>query len=168
MKGSEMLKAGQVIMYRRSVCEVVEVLKNFREDKDYYKLAPVYDKTLIIQAPVEGFEDVSRPLLTKTEAEALIDRIPSIDHVETEDRMLETVYKDLYGTEDHDDLVRIIKTTYLRGEKKAEKGQKRSEKDKEYFRKAENVLYSELAVALGKSVNETKGYVVERVAAMAA
>ena len=79
---------------------------------------------------------------------------------------LENIYKDLFNSEKHVDLVKIIKTAYLRGEEKIEKGQSRSEKDKIFFRKAENALYSELAVVLGKSVEDTRAYVVDRVEAL--
>ncbi len=163
-----MLKPGQIIMYRRSVCEVKDVLKKFRDNKDYYKLAPIYDDTLLINAPVEGFDELYRPILTRSEAEGLIDNIPEVDCAEIEnERVVEAVYKNLYDTQKHEDLVKIIKTTYLRAEEKLEKGQKRSEKDKLYFRKAEEALYGELAVSLGLSVEQTRDYVVDRVATLA-
>lgn len=155
-------------MYRRSVCEVKDVLKKFRDNKDYYKLAPIYDDSLLINAPVEGFDELYRPILTKSEAEGLIDNIPEVDCAEIEnERVVEAAYKSLYDTQKHEDLVKIIKTTYLRAEEKLEKGLKRSEKDKVYFRKAEDSLYGELAISLGMSIDETRDYVVERVRAMA-
>lgn len=163
-----MLESGQIIMYRRDVCTVKEVVKDYREGNDYYKLAPFYDESLMIHAPVEAVDSSSRQLLSREEIEDLIGRMPAIECVTTDDRTLENVYKELYHSEKHEDLIRIIKTAYMRGEKKIEKGQKRSERDKEYFRKAEKALYNELAVVLGKSVPETRDYVVERVAALAA
>lgn len=162
-----MLKVGQTIMYRRDVCTVKQRLKNFREDQDYYKLAPHYDQSLLINAPVDSVNQSFRKLLTRTEIDSLISNIPDIQCVDVEDRTLEAVYKDLYHSEKHEDLVKIIKTAYMRGEKKLQKGLKRSERDKEYFRKAEKALYSELAVVLGKTVDDTREYVVGRVAALA-
>ena len=116
-----MLKVGQTIMYRRDVCTVKQRLKNFREDQDYYKLAPHYDQSLLINAPVDTVNQSFRKLLTRTEIDSLISNIPDIQCVDVEDRTLEAVYKDLYHSEKHEDLVKIIKTAYMRGEKKAPK-----------------------------------------------
>lgn len=163
-----MLKVGQTVMYRRSVCKVQELIEKFREDQDYFKLAAWYDPSLVIHVPRVSIPDTCRPLLTQHEAEQLIDAIPTIDHIESEDKILESVYKELLNSDDHEDLVKIIKTTYMRSEDKVKKGLKRSEKDKEYFRKAEEVLYNELAVVLDKSIAETRDYVVQRMSAVAA
>lgn len=154
-------------MYRRDVCTVKAIVKNYRDDHDYYKLAPFYDESLMIHAPMDGVDNSCRHLLSKPEIEKLISLIPTIECIDTDDRTLESIYKELYHSEKHEDLVRIIKTAYMRGEKKIEKGQKRSERDKEYFRKAEKALYSELAVVLEKSIDDTREYMVDRVAALA-
>lgn len=163
-----MPKVGQIIMYRRDVCEVKEIVKKFRDDKDYYKLSPCYDESLTIHAPAEGIAEVFRPLLSKAEVNDLIESIPAVEPVDTGTRMIENVYRDLFNSGKHEDLIRIIKTTYLRAEEKLGKGQKRSEKDKVYFRMAEDALYNELAIVLDKSVADTRDYVVERVTAIVA
>lgn len=165
-KEDSMLKVGQKIMYRRMVCTVKDVVKSYREGQDYYKLAPCYDETLVIHAPVEGCEKLYRPLISKSEVEELIRLIPETEVIEADSRTLENAYKDLFSSEKHLDLVKIIKTAYIRGEEKLEKGQARSEKDKIFFRKAEDALYCELAVVLGKTIDETREYVVERVAGL--
>lgn len=162
-----MFKIGQKIIYRRDVCTVEAVMKDFKDGQDYYKLVPFYDDSLVVNAPVDGIDAVSRDLLSMDDIDGLIEQIPQIDCVNCEDRTLESIYKDLYNSEKHEDLVKIIKTAYVRSEKKQQKGQRRSERDKEYFRKAEKALYSELAIVLGKTVDDTKEYVVERVAALA-
>ncbi|OYW86387.1 hypothetical protein B7Z17_00520, partial [Candidatus Saccharibacteria bacterium 32-49-10] len=67
-------------------------------------------------------------------------------------------------SENHEDLIRIIKTAYMRGEEKLNRGQQRNEKDKQYFRLAEKTLYNEFAVVLDKSYEDTKAYVVSQAA----
>lgn len=155
-------------MYRRNVCKVSDIIKNFRDNGDYYKLTPCYDSSLVIQAPVNSPKCTFRPLLTKDEIDNLIKKIPTIECVDTNERALENIYKDLFNSEKHEDLIRIIKTTYIRGEIKAKKGQKRSEKDKIYFQKAEKALYGELAIVLDKSIDDTRSYIIERVTALSA
>lgn len=148
-------------MYRRNVCEVSDIIENYKEQGSYYKLTPRYDPSLIIHVPVDCQGNVFVPLLTEDEVTALIDKIPTIECVVTTDRLLENVYKDLFTSETHEDLIRIIKTAYARNEEKLQKGQHRSEKDKFYFQKAEKTLYGELGAVLNKSINETREYIVD-------
>lgn len=157
-----MYKIGDVVMYRRNVCVVKEVTLNYREQGGYYKLSPLYDKTLVINAPADSPQGIFRPLLTKAEAEALIREIPNIECVNVDDRLLENTYKELFNSARHEDLIKIIKTAYSRGEHKAQKGLKRTENDKMYFQKAEKALYSELAIVLDKTPEETRKYIVEQ------
>ncbi len=163
-----MLKVGQVVMYRRSVCTVNEIIDNFRDNGNYYKLTPCYDTTLVIRAPIDSPEGVFKPLLNAAEVKSLISSIPSVDCVQDTDTSLENTYKELFNSEKHEDLIRIIKTAYTRREQPIQKGQKRSEKDKMYLQKAEKALYSELAVVLDKSIADTRAYFVEQITATAA
>ena len=161
-----MYKIGDVVMYRQNVCRLEKLAKKFRDDKDFYVLEPLSGVDLTVFVPIDACDQI-RPIISRRGAEKLIDRIGEIDAIEDGGgRALEGVYKNLLKSPDLEDLVKIIKTAYLRGEEKIEKGQSRSEKDKIFFRKAENALYSELAVVLGKSVEDTRAYVVDRVEAL--
>ena len=155
-------------MYRRSVCTVREIIENFRDNGRYYRLVPHYDSSLVIHAPVDSPKRFFRPLLTKTEIDSLIESIPSIKCLDVNDRILENASKDLFNSEKHEDLICIIKTAYLHNEQRIQGGQRRSEKDRMYFQKAEQALYGELAVALEKTIEETRDYIVERVGALTA
>lgn len=163
-----MLEIGQIIMYRRNVCKICDIIQNFRGNGDYYKLAPCYDSSLIIHAPVNSPKLTFRPLLTKAEIDNLVKKIPAIECADTNERTLENTYKGLFNSENHESLICIIKTAYVRGEAKSRKGQKRCEKDKIYFQKAEKALYGELAIVLGKSIDDTRSYIIEHVAALSA
>lgn len=160
-----MLKVGQVVMYRRSVCTVNEIIDNFRDNGNYYKLTPCYDVTLVIRAPIDSPDGVFKPLLSKDEVALLVSNIPNVACIEDTDTTLENTYKELFNSEKHEDLIRIIKTAYARKEQALPKGQKRSEKDKMYLQKAEKALYSELAVILGKSIADTRAYFIEQITA---
>ena len=158
-----MAKAGDIVVYRRDVCKVKGLAKKYRNDEDYYILSPLDDDTLTVYTTIANAKKLFRPVISRKEAKELIERIPSIEPVEVGDRMIETVYKELIHSDEHEDLVRIIKTAYLRSEAKLKKGLRRSEKDKMYFRMAEKMLYSELAASLEKTYDETEEYVVTQV-----
>ena len=159
-----MVKSGQTIVYRGNVCKVKELVRDYRGGKDYYKLVPVYDDSMTIHTPVATIEDLARPVMSRNEVERLIRRMPDIECATAENRTLEHTYKALLESKNHEDLICIIKTAYLRGEEKLNRGQQRNEKDKQYFRIAEKTLYNEFAVVLGKSYEDTKAYVVNQLA----
>ena len=75
---------------------------------------------------------------------------------------MENEYKRLLDTRDLNDLVKIIKTTYLRNKERIDNKKKISEKDDNYFNKAEDYLYTELSVALNMKKSEVKKYIIEK------
>lgn len=158
-----MLSIGQNVVYRRSVCTVTDIIENYRDNKCYYKLTPFYESSLSIHTPVDCPEGLFKPLITKSEIEDLINKSVDIAPVDTSDRMLENVYKELFDTEKREDLIRVIKTARTRKEDQLSKGQRRCEKDRTYLRKAQQALYGEIAVVLGKPIDETREYILNRV-----
>lgn len=77
--------------------------------------------------------------------------------------MMENIYKTLMSSGTHKDLIKIIKTTYLRNEKRLNDNKKISEIDDSYFRTAEKFLYNEFSIVLNKTYDETKDYVINEV-----
>lgn len=61
-----------------------------------------------------------------------------------------------------EDLIKIIKTTYLRNDYRIKNGKRVSEKDSIYFNMAEKRLYNELSISLNLSFNETKEYIINK------
>jgi len=161
------IKVGEKIVYGRDVCTVTERLEAYKDGKTFFLLTPVSDGTLVIRAPESRIKKIGRPLISFAEIETLLSEIPTIKVLDTDDRMLETSYKSLLESNSHQALISIIKTVYLRNQEKLDKGLKRGEKDKVYFRMAEHALYSELSVVLDKTIDETREYVVERVRTLA-
>ena len=58
------------------------------------------------------------------------------------------MYKDAIRSYDCRSLVQIIKTLYLRRQSRAEQGKKVLSSDEHYLKKAEELLYSEMSLAL--------------------
>ena len=59
--------------------------------------------------------------------------------------------------------VRIIKTLYLRKQDRLTKGQKIIGLDERYLKQAEDLLYGELAVALGIEKQGVQAYITEEI-----
>ena len=80
-----------------------------------------------------------------------------------DDKYIEKTYKELLMEGTYEDLIKIIKTTYLRNDFRIKNKRKISEKDYNYFMQAENYLYNELAIALNMTYDETKEYIINKV-----
>ena len=157
-----MYKINDFIIYKREVCKILDVLPNYFKDKDYYLLCPLSDDTLTIKVPVNNKE--IRSLISKKEVEKIIKEIPNIDIVNSDTKQLESIYKELLASNLHEDLIKIIKTTYLRNKERLDNNKKTTDKDNYYFNLAENYLYQEFSIVLNLSYDETKQYVIDKVA----
>lgn len=147
------------IIYERDVCIIEEVMKKYIKGIDYFILRPLNDKTLKISVPVTS--KMLRNVISFDEANELINNMKNIDVLKDEKQM-ENEYKRLLDTRDLNDLVKIIKTTYLRNKERIDNKKKISEKDDNYFNKAEDYLYTELSVALNMKKSELKKYIIEK------
>lgn len=157
---------GDFVIHGTEVGKVVKIIKNFRGMGKYYRIQSLNDKTLFMMTPVEGKKASLRPIITKDQAEDLIDEIVNIEGIEFDARDAEAAYNGLIKTGDHRDMIRLIKTSYERCNERLKQGLTRNEKDKMFLRLGEKILYSELAVALDKTFDETKDYVFKRVQAI--
>ena len=82
-------------------------------EKLYYVLRPGGETDGKIFTPVEGGKQVLRGIITREEAERLIDEIPSIETLSIEnEKFREDSYKKCIRTCECRDLLRIIKTIY--------------------------------------------------------
>ena len=156
-----MYKKDDIIVYKNDICKIIDI-KNIN-GKDYYILTPVYDDSLKNYVPFDNVCNM-RKIISKNEAEKIIDVIPSVDVINVDnDKLIENEYKNLLNEMNHIGLIKIIKTTYLRNKDRIDSKRKIGEKDDMYFKKAEKMLYTELSYALNKSYDETKNYIIEKV-----
>jgi CarD family transcriptional regulator len=144
-------KINDYIVYRKGVCKIVDI------KDDIYTLVPLTDADIKMQVPASS--NVLRDLITKEEIDELLVKIPAIEAININDKMIETEYKALMNLGTHEDLIKIIKTTYLRNKNREMHNKRASDKDSEYFRRAEKYLYEELSVVLNLTIEETKEYV---------
>ncbi len=159
-----MYKANDYLVYKKDVCKVKEVKKNKMTGSDYYVLVPINDDSLIIDVPTDNRMGFIRDIVSKQDAEKLIDNIPKIEPLmDNNDKYIEKIYKDLLYSGNHEDLIKIIKTSYLRNEDRANNKKRLSDKDTKFFEQAERYLYNELSISFGMNYEETKEYIIKRV-----
>ena len=157
-----MFKIGEYVVYKHDVSKLIEIKKQYFNNEDYYILESTLDKSLKISVPVSK-NNFLRPIIVKEEVDQIIKKIPKIETIKSSDKLLEMEYKKLINTGTFEDLITIIKTTYLRNKKRVDDNKKISDKDNNYFLLAEKYLYNEFSIVLGKSIEETKDYIIDKV-----
>lgn len=166
---NEMFQVEDYIIYGNAgVCQVknVGVLDSLGASKDrmYYTLSPRYAKESKIFTPVDNKKVIMRPVLTKGEAIKLIDSIKEVGCLYISDeKKREQEYKEAFQKCDCMELVKVIKTIYLRKQSRIAEGKKGTSGDEKYFQMAEENLYGELAISLDMGKEEVKEFVIERV-----
>ena len=156
-----MYNIGDYVVYKREVCEIVDIKEKYIKDKDYYRMRNIRDKSLVINIPIDS--DLIRSVMSKGEALDIIDKIVDIDIDVSNEQNIENIYKELMKTEKIEDLIKIIKISYKRCEDRVKQGKKISEKDDNYFKKCEEIFYTEMSVALNMSYDDTVNYIKTRI-----
>ena len=142
------------IVYRKETCKIIE-----KED-GYYRLVPVNDTSIKYKVPVDS--NFLKKVITKEEIDRLLLEIPEINTIDLGEKQIEQEYKELMKSGTHEDLVKIIKTSYLRNQIRILNNKRISEIDDEYFRRAEKYLYEEIGIVLNLSFENTKEYIINK------
>ena len=164
-----MFNIGDWVIYGgKGVCKVIDIGKletmSVARDRIYYTLEPAHFSESRVFTPVDNSKVVIRQVITKEEAVALIDQISQIETLWiTDEKRRESEYKEALKTCDCIEFVKIIKTIYQRKQTRLEVGKKMTASDEKYFRIAEDLLYSELAIALEMEQDKVKSYILEHV-----
>ena len=164
-----MYEKGQFIIYGvRGVCEVVDITTvdhpGGPEGKLYYVLRPYAQKASKIVAPVDSEKTITRPLLSREEAMALMDGFGEVPELEVpSDKQREERYKEALKTCDCRAWVGMLKTLYTRRCRRIAQGKRMTDLDERYFRSAEDNLCAELSVSLGVPREDVEAYIQKRV-----
>lgn len=154
-----MFKIGDFVVYKKDVCKIKD-----EKEKDgikHFVLNPIDDGSLTITVSFDN--ELLRNIISKEEAEELILSIPNIGIIESNDKLIESEYKKLLYSGSHEDLIKVIKTTYTRNDTRKKLGKKIGDKDRDYFEKSERYLYNELSLALNMEFDECKDYIIKKV-----
>lgn len=162
-----MFNIGQcVICGNKGVCTVEDIttldISGVDKAKKYYILKPKYVTASTVYVPVDSAANSMRNILTKEEAQELIKEIPEIPVLEIKnEKLAEQEYKACMKQNDSREWAKLVKTIYLRKQKRLEDGRKETAVDSKFFRIAEENLYGELAVALGMERGKVCEYITE-------
>lgn len=164
-----MYQVNDVVVYgKNGICKVTEIgtlsMSMVDRKKLYYTLRPIYQHEAVIYVPVDNCKTVMRPVISKEDAERLIEEIPDLQVVWiTNEREREAQYRSMLQTCDCRELVKIIKTLYQRKKSRIQDGKKVTVVDERYFRIAEEQLYGELAYALDIDKNQVSTYITDSI-----
>ena len=159
-------KGNYVVNSNNGVCEVSDIITmNMGSgDKEYYVLIPVEESTAKLFIPVELAENRIRLAMNMDAAWSLIKEIKFVDEALVEnEREREKLYKEAINSRDPKQLISIMKTLYIRMQKRLEEGKKTTAVDERYFKMAENQLYSELAFALKVQKSELNSIIEQNI-----
>ena len=167
-----MYEIGALIVYGgEGVCRVEEIgvpkLSGVNKDRQYYTLKPLY-RGGVIYAPVDT-KVFMRPVITRDEAEALIEKIPTIEPEIYENsnlRFLNEHYQAQLQNYSCETLLKLIHSTRAKRELMISRGKKLGLVDERYMKRAEDMLHGEFAVALEMDRGDVAEYIRSRVEEM--
>lgn len=160
-----MFETGDYVVYgHNGICQVMGVttmdMPGISKERLYYILCPEGQKEGKIFTPVDNDKMVLRKVMKQEDAEKLIAEIPSIEILEVMDeKHREEQYKECIKSCECRELIRIIKTIYLRKQERLSQGKKVTAVDERYLKMAEDNLYSELSILLGVPKNKMVEYI---------
>ncbi|MBR6322067.1 MAG: CarD family transcriptional regulator [Lachnospiraceae bacterium] len=158
-----MFRPGELIVYGRTgVCRVEKVEE--QDHRQYYCLQALYQNCRI-HAPVNG-KVLMRPVLTRSEADRLIDRIPSVIAEPVENHVLRELtnhYLASINTCDAAELLAMTMSIYAKKQQALKNKKKLGAIDERFLREGESLLFGELAVSLGIAPGEVPNYIRARV-----
>ncbi len=165
-----MYQVGDLVLYGNTgVCRVDELKEqsfpSTGEKRLYYVLRPLYEDC-VISAPVDSDKVFIRPIISRQEAERVIARIPQIHaqaYYSKASRELAEHYEAILKSHDCDSLVELTMSIYAKKQLLADKKRKFGTVDERFLKRAEDLLFGELAAALEIPKHQVQDYIAARV-----
>lgn len=173
-----MYEIGELIIYGNTgVCRVADVVtgdhigasRSLDKNKLYYVLEPVHE-TGTIYTPTDNTKVPMRPVVTKAEADRLIDMIPQLKPEIYQSNNLQDL-KDHYqaaATTDCADLIELTMSIYAKKQHMEQQKRKFGQVDERFMKRAEEMLFGEFSVALNLEKEQVPEYIAARVEAVPA
>ena len=165
-----MYSIGDMVMYGSfGICKVTAIEKRdlTGEEQEYYILKHINSEKNIFYVPTNNDKALSKMhrICSKAEVDELIFHMNSegliwIDN----DIKRKEEYSRIIKDADKHEIIRLIKTLYLRRKELAESGKKLRSTDENYLSLAENMLFEEFAYALDIDKSEVVEYIEKHIA----
>ena len=165
-----MYSIGDKIMYSSfGICKVTAIEKRnlTGEEQEYYILKLINSDKNIFYVSTNNDTALSKmhPICSKAEVDELISHMNSegLIWIDNDIRRKEE-YSRIIKDADKREIIRLIKTLYLRRKELAESGKKLRSTDENYLSLAENMLFEEFAYALDIDKSEVVEYIEKHIA----
>ena len=165
-----MYKAGDMVMYGVfGICKVTAIEnRNFSgKERQYYILRLVNSDKSTFYVPTDNKTAISKmhKICTKAEVDELISHMNNEDLIWIDnDIKRKQEYSRIIKDADKHEIIRLIKTLYLRRKELAKCGKKLRSSDENYLSLAENMLFEEFAYALAIDKSEVVDYIEKHIA----
>ena len=160
-----MYKINDAVVYASyGVCMIKAVeTRNFSgENTEYYVLQPLHDSRNTFYIPVENdsLKNKMKKVYTREEVNELIKAMPEKDFIWIENNAeRKEKYRKILENGNRDELVRLIKTLYIKNTELNKQNKKLLSVDEHFLHDAENILYDEFAYALEIPKDEVLPYI---------
>ncbi len=155
-----------VVCGNNGICQIQAIttlnISGVDKTRQYYILKPVFSSGSTVYTPVDTAENTLRKAMNKEQATTFISSIPNTSLIPLADeKTLERTYKEYIRQNSSEGWLKLIKTIYLRKEKRLSDGHKVTAVDSRYFKLAEDFLYGELSIALNMSKDEVREHIIQ-------
>ncbi|MBQ8740203.1 MAG: hypothetical protein IJY79_01475 [Clostridia bacterium] len=160
-----MFNIGGTIVYgAQGICKIdcIETKQIGKQTADYYVLKPIFNESTAVFVPVENelLTAKMQNVLTKAQADELVEKIPQIDVIKANDEnQKRELYKTTLSSGDRERLIALIKTIRSERDNRRQSNKKLNINDEQTLRKAELLLYNELGFVLGCEPDEVKNII---------
>lgn len=157
------------VMYGdNGVCQIVDKRKEKIAGQfgEYYILQPVDNASSTFYVPANNERLVSkmRPIMSKEAVMELLTMAAKEDMDWDEDnRVRQTVYKEVFERGDSKELLLLLKALYRQREERREEGKRLWAIDENAMKHVEKLVCEEFAAALGQGSEETLSYILEQI-----
>jgi Transcriptional regulators, similar to M. xanthus CarD len=170
-----MYKMGDLVVYEgsSSICEISRIdrfdFQGGDRDRLYYVLKPLREDCVIYN-PVDNTSARMRPVLTRDEAERLIDTIPDLapaepqaeGHPAQEAKQMAQHFESIIRTRDCARLLELTMSLYDKQRRQAACARAISPTEAAAKKRAEEMLFDELSIALGIPAEGVQKYIEAR------
>lgn len=160
-----MYKIGDVFVYgSNGACEITNIKeeKFARETKVYYILSPIFDSRETIFVPIdnEALTGKMKKVLSRSEILEMIKSIPESETIWNDNaNMRREEYKKIINAANRKELLSLLKTLHEQKLKMEECGKNLSVLDEKYYRKAQNIIHSEIALVMDLDAKEVEPFI---------
>lgn len=156
----KLFKKGDLVIYSaHGICKIDDICekKISNVTKNYYSLHPMDDRKLSISIPVDNDKVTIQELLTKEEAQNIIDsfKFEGYEWIDI-DNERNTKYNEMLKQGNRTEIAKIANTLMKKKIELESNGKKFHEKDKKIFLGIQSILFTELAFILNTTLEEIK------------